>query len=255
MGRSNLSERLRKEAEFHDRIAEQDTRWTAFRAYRLSATSIQYAKALVGGVSGKVTVDCGCGDGMHTIDLVQSGATLLAFDISWNMIKTAKAFLSPAAKGARCKLSCQQMAAEEMAYAPESVDIIFGISILHHLELPLAVQEIRRVLKPGGRAIFVEPLNHNPVTKFYRALTPHSHSQTERPLDYSIFDFLKQYFREVQHKEFYLLSLGSAVFALLKVKPLFNWTLSVLFKIDEKLMQWIPWLRRYAWITVIELIK
>jgi len=253
--REHLSKRLHEEAAFHDQMSVCDTRWTTFRAYGLSSFSISYAKRLVGNTSGKVIVDCGCGDGTHTLDLIRPNTTLLAFDISWNTIKRAKASIRPIAEGVGCKLSCQQMAAEEMAYASESVDIIFGISILHHLELPLAIQEIRRVLKPGGRAIFVEPLNHNPVAKLYRVLTPYSHSQTERPLDYSIIDFLKQYFLEVRHREFYLLSLGSAIFAFLRMKPLFDWSLSGLFKVDEKLMQWIPWLRKYAWITVIELIK
>ncbi len=41
---------------------------------------------------------------------------------------------------------------EELPFADESFDIVFGNATLHHLEnLPQALYHIRRVLKPGGR--------------------------------------------------------------------------------------------------------
>jgi ubiquinone/menaquinone biosynthesis C-methylase UbiE len=252
---SPLNERWRKESAFHDQMAEHDMRWTAFRSYGLSAASIRYAKALVGDVKGKVLVDCGCGNGEHTLTFIKPRAIALAFDLSHSMVKAAENRLAQAKNEVECMAFCQQMGAEQIAYRSESIDIVFGISILHHLNLSLAIQEIKRVLKPGGRAIFVEPLNHNPVAKFYRMLTQDHHSETERPLDYSILDFFKQQFGEVHHKEFYLLSLGATTFAYFRSKPLFDWSLAALSMIDEWLFARWPWLRRYAWITVVELIK
>ena len=41
-----------------------------------------------------------------------------------------------------------------------SVDVVFGIAILHHLDLPQAAREVWRILKPGGRAIFQEPVRN-----------------------------------------------------------------------------------------------
>jgi ubiquinone/menaquinone biosynthesis C-methylase UbiE len=40
----------------------------------------------------------------------------------------------------------------------ESVDVVFGEAILHRLDLERAANEIRRILRPGGCAIFVEPI-------------------------------------------------------------------------------------------------
>lgn len=251
----SLTERWRKEMEFHDCMTEQDMRWTAFRAYGLSAKAIRYARSLLGDIDGKIIVDFGCGNGQFTVDLIGSNSTLLAFDISGRMLQAARAFLTAIANERGCRLAFQQMAAEQLGYRPESVDAIFGVSILHHLDIPLALNEIKRVLKPGGRAVFVEPLNHNPTAKLYRLLTPDRHSEVESPLDYSIFQLLENHFQEVQHKEFYLFSLFSAIFALANNKSLFNYSMSLLFRLDEQLMNKAPWTRRHAWLTVIELIK
>ena len=252
---ASLRERWRQEADFHDSMVEHDTRWTAFRAYGLSEASIRYARDLVGDLQDKVIVDIGCGDGGRTCSFVQAGATVLACDISYGMAKAALRHLQDTAKGTPCITSCQQMAAEEMAYASNSIDIIFGISVLHHLEPLLAIKEVKRVLKPGGRAIFVEPLNRNPLSNLYRALTPNRHSENESPLDYSIIGTLKNHFSIVRHREFYLLSLGAAIFSFLKCKRMFDWSLAGLIRADERLFVLAPWLRKYAWITVIEIIK
>ncbi len=253
--RASLRERWRQEADFHDSMVEYDTRWTAFRAYGLSEASIRYARDLVGDIRGEVLVEIGCGDGSRTLPFVQAGATILACDISYGMAQAALRRLRDVAKARRCLISCQQMAAEEMAYASNSIDVIFGISVLHHLETLPAIQEIKRVLKPGGRAIFVEPLNRNPLSNLYRTLTPNRHSENESPLDYSIFGTLENHFSLVHHREFYLLSLGAVIFSFLKSKRMFDWSLARLMGADERLFALAPWLRKYAWITVIEVIR
>jgi SAM-dependent methyltransferase len=49
------------------------------------------------------------------------------------------------------------------------------------LDLPTAMKEVDRVLKPGGVALFQEPLGDNPLLKFYRHLARY-HTEDERPL-------------------------------------------------------------------------
>ncbi|HQV00102.1 MAG TPA: class I SAM-dependent methyltransferase, partial [Bacteroidia bacterium] len=41
-------------------------------------------------------------------------------------------------------------------------DVVFGSSVLHHLEFEASLNEIYRVLKPGGRMVFAEPNMLNP---------------------------------------------------------------------------------------------
>jgi SAM-dependent methyltransferase len=87
---------------------------------------------------------------------------------------------------ARCKRACladyQVMDATAMTFSDESFDLVVGRAILHHLDFESALREIYRVLRPGGRALFVEPLRGNPVGKIVRVLTTSARTEDETPL-------------------------------------------------------------------------
>src|SRR3546814_11483257 len=52
----------------------------------------------------------------------------------------------------------EAMNAEAMTFPDDSFDLVFGSGIIHHLDIDRAFGEIARVLRPGGRAVFIEPL-------------------------------------------------------------------------------------------------
>ena len=62
------------------------------------------------------------------------------------------------------------------------IDFVVGRAILHHLDFERAIREVKRVLRAGGTALFVEPLYDNPASKVFRALTPQARTRDERPL-------------------------------------------------------------------------
>src|SRR5215471_5911669 len=47
-------------------------------------------------------------------------------------------------------------------FSDSTFDLVLGCSVLHHLELDLALREIRRILKPGGQLRCSEPNLLNP---------------------------------------------------------------------------------------------
>src|SRR6185503_14082301 len=79
----------------------------------------------------------------------------------------------------------------------ESVDVVLGIAILHHLDLSLAAAEVKRLLKEGGTAIFQEPVRNSTLIRFIRKLIPNRSpdiSPFERPLtDKELRDFSAGY--------------------------------------------------------------
>jgi SAM-dependent methyltransferase len=85
------------------------------------------------------------------------------------------------AVGSRLRPAFALMDAMNLAFGDASFDVVFGSSILHHLDLEPALEEIRRVLRPGGMIVFSEPLGTNPVGKVVRWLTPHARTADERP--------------------------------------------------------------------------
>lgn len=73
------------------------------------------------------------------------------------------------------------MDAHDLKFDDESFDLIIGFGILHHLEAELALSEIHRVLKPGGRVLLQEPLADNPLLRLFRILTPGARTEDEEP--------------------------------------------------------------------------
>jgi hypothetical protein len=63
------------------------------------------------------------------------------------------------------------------------------------------------VLRPGGRAVFLEPLIHNLILEGYRRLTPHLRSPTERALSMRDIAAMSSHFRSSSHQEFILFSI------------------------------------------------
>lgn len=101
-------------------------------------------------------LELGCGTAYFTRDLAKSGATVTAIDISPELLQAARNSC-PAEN-----VTFEIQNAYAMAYSDASFDSVVGSSVLHHLELDRAVNEIHRVLKPGGMICFTEPNMLNP---------------------------------------------------------------------------------------------
>lgn len=154
--------------------------------------------------------------------------------------------------GAGHAVGLVQCAAEALPFADASFDAILGKGILHHLDLDAAVPEIWRVLRPGGKAVFLEPLVHNPILKSYRRLTPRLRSPTERALSAEDMERIGQYFFTWAHREFCLLAvLPVLADALIFRRPTLERCLSWLRRLDTKLLQLVPPIWRYYWVTVM----
>ena len=67
-------------------------------------------------------------------------------------------------------------------FSDNTFDLVVGQSILHHLEWEVAIHELERILKPGGKAVFIEPLGDNPMAKLIRLVTPKARTRDEIPV-------------------------------------------------------------------------
>ena len=101
-------------------------------------------------------LELGCGTGLFTAGIAASGAAVTAIDISPDLLKEA------AEKVKAGNVSFLRENAYDMSFPDASFDTVIGSSVLHHLDLDLALKEIFRVLKDGGVACFTEPNMLNP---------------------------------------------------------------------------------------------
>jgi SAM-dependent methyltransferase len=100
-------------------------------------------------------LEIGCGSGIFTEKVARTGASITATDLSEDLLELARS------KGiSNCRIEVAD--AHRLRFPEASFDIVYGSSILHHLDIGKAFAEIYRVLKPGGRAVFGEPNMLNP---------------------------------------------------------------------------------------------
>jgi SAM-dependent methyltransferase len=105
---------------------------------------------------GMRVLEVGCGTGYFTRELARLGADVIAIDVSPELLEIAKANCS--APNVRYEIQD----ASALSYSSAMFDSVVGSSVLHHLEIKGALQQIHRVLKPVGAIYFTEPNMLNP---------------------------------------------------------------------------------------------
>jgi SAM-dependent methyltransferase len=247
MKSDNVEERLRREGEFHDHAFAEDVRASADRFYSVAHRGYERYRALVReNAAGAHVLEYGCGPGSEAFELAAAGATVHGIDISPVAIDMAKRTAVERGVDGRCRFDV--MNAEALTFPAASFDRICGSGILHHLDLARGFAEIARTLKPGGRAIFVEPLGHNPAINWYRRRTPKMRTADEHPLLARDLAEARKHFARVR-PEFHSLSVLAAV-------PLLRWRYfdaarALLQKLDDVILSPRSPLRWGAWLVVL----
>ena len=106
---------------------------------------------------GLKTLEIGCGTGEFTRDLLKYELNLFATDLSFSMLKKAIGKI-----GKTKNLIFFLSDIEQLPIRSDTFDAVIGNSILHHVKIEVALREIFRALKRGGRFAFSEPNMLNP---------------------------------------------------------------------------------------------
>ncbi len=129
---------------------------------------LEYAFHLVGDVRGKTVLDLGCGTGENLIPLLERGARVIGMDISPDLIAIAQKRLNDA----HLEASLTAGDAYKTRLPDESVDAIFCMALIHHLDIELVRDEMWRVLRKGGAIILREPVRFSKGYAWVRSLLP-----------------------------------------------------------------------------------
>ncbi|MCZ2341198.1 MAG: class I SAM-dependent methyltransferase [Bacteroidales bacterium] len=248
-----LRERIIAEQQFHDlqaaersmsfRSGRADLRFTD-AAYLDHETWIRPAFAQFGSLQGQSALDFGCGHGMAAVVMARQGARVTAFDLSPGYVEEARA----RAEANQVRGNFLVADGEALPFADALFDCIWGHAILHHLDMDRAGAELRRVLKPGGIAVFCEPWGGNPLLRFARQRLPYPgkhRTADEEPLLPRHLQQLWTHFPTLSIKPYQLFGMMGRLGG--------GRMISALHRLDDLLLPRIPLLEKWCRYLVLTL--
>jgi SAM-dependent methyltransferase len=248
------TDRHTSEQVFHDRQAAE--RAESFRTgtanlrfdtdtYLAHETWVRPAFAALGDLRGKRALDYGCGHGMAAVAMARAGATVTAFDLSPGYVNECR----ERAWANGVQVECLTADGEELPFPDATFDAVWGNAILHHLDLAKAGRELKRVLKPGGVAVFCEPWGGNPLLSFARRALPYpgkDRTPDEQPLTRRDLRPLREVFPMVDVRGFQLFGMVRRVWKSPRI-------LRALDAVDTRLLRSVPSLKNWCRYMVIVL--
>ena len=241
----DLSEKNLREKNFHNKLQSKSTGRFENIFYKAIANAWEdFFEYLELNANNREILDYGCGVGPVIKKVINfSPKKITGIDISDISILKAKETF----KNQKVEVSLQVDNCEKMKFDNSKFDIVYGLGILHHLQLKESINEIVRVLKPNGTFLFIEPLGTNPIINLYRKLTPASRSADEHPLVENDFELMRKKFKYVKLKYYGFLTL---VFFPFYRPSNESFVYKILINLDQYLFK-IKFLRLFAWSVLI----
>ena len=260
------------EEHFHDEWAlSVDVKEVDVVAQFEGITSPEYAYAMkqLGRMKGKKILNLGSGIGEETVYLAKQKAQVTAIDISKQMLEVTKRLAKQ--NRIRQKITYKHANAEKLPFKDNTFDAVLGCNLLHHVNLKKCIKESKRVLKPGGIAVYSEPLIYNPIINVYRKMAHKVRTDGEHPLDMKDLEIIRKEFPAMIHKEFHLTTLLIFVWFYLAERKhpnqvrywkkiiteadTYRMPFKILQGVDTVLLTLLPFIKRYCWVTVIKVQK
>ncbi|MCF6276845.1 MAG: methyltransferase domain-containing protein [Candidatus Magasanikbacteria bacterium] len=179
------------------------------------------AKKYISDFKNKTILEIGCGNGEISVWFAKNGANVYGLDISDESISIAKRRSIENEVSEKTNFSVSP--AENTNFQDNFFDIVFINVSLHHLEVEKALNEIKRILKPNGIFVTIEPfVFSNTIQKIrtskliVRLYPIRQETPTERILFQNDLKLIQNIFSTVEYKPYRIFSLF-----ILKIKPLF----------------------------------
>lgn len=254
INKQSLEARVSYEREFFDQRASEhggDYSITLDYGKALNLTNIKEHE-----LKGMRVLDCGAGLGELATWLAIRGAYVTAIDVSPKSLEV----LSKRAMhhGVSQNVTSRVLPLEQIDYADASFDMVVGEFVLHHVLLDKCMPQIRRVLRPGGTALFLETSATSKLLMFFRAhiighlWLPKYQDEIEHPLTTRDIDYIDDVFEgrcTVHYFPFMFLKILDSHLFRFKLRPVSR----LLATGDQLIYKYLPPMRKYSYFKIIEL--
>ena len=183
--------------------------------------------------------------------LAEHGADVLALDFALPALTRARA----ASEGASA--APQHLCADAMRLplADAAFDCVFVLNGICHTDKVRVLAECQRVLVPGGKVLMLEVMRFPHLAMLARLLEPYMWSAPHRFVSVRELDRLGRAFASARHRQFFVLSVLSAMLLRLPLGPrLFAGLHRVLTRLDRWLLRALPVLRHISYLSVAEFV-
>jgi len=256
----------RREVEFHDewaatselsKIRVRD----AFEAP--TAMENRWITQKMGPLAGKRLLDIGAGLGESSVYFALLGAEVTTSDISPGMVELAINL----GKHHGVSLHGIVAAGEDLGVPENHYDIVYTANTVHHVTNKREFfSQIQRALKPGGRFFTWDPLAYNPLIEIYRRMATDVRTEDEAPLTFADVALAREFFVNVEHREFWIttLTLFLKYYLVDRIHPNDKRYWKLIYEETPDRLQWwrplkwidelltrLPIIRRLAWNMVM----
>ncbi|MDX1979038.1 MAG: class I SAM-dependent methyltransferase [Bryobacteraceae bacterium] len=254
------------EAKFHDEWARgADLGKIAVREAFEAPTAMENRFILreMGPLKGKRVLDIGAGLGESSVYFALQGAEVTCTDLSPGMVECAERLAGLHG----VSVTGVVMAGEDLVVEENAFDLVYIANTIHHVTSKRALfAQMHRALKPGGRFFSFDPLAYNPVIEVYRRMATKVRTEDEAPLTFDDLALAREYFANVRHREFWILSLALFLkyYLIDRVHPNEDRYWKRIFRETDDTLGWwrplrgadeiltqIPLIRRLAWNMVM----
>ncbi len=204
---------------------------------------------LLAPLQGKDVLEIACGNGIDASICAYNGANHHAYDIANQSIRMTRQRAH--INGVSQRVHLQACGDFDLAFPGQTFDHVIGYAALHHIPMENLAERIYDRLKPGGVAVFAEPVVNSVMLDRLRRCLPFRYAtptKDEMPLnDQDIARFAKPFDRIVR-REFQCVS---------RLWPLVpnNWPLAVTLHWLDFFLLKVPPLRRFASVVVFGLYR
>jgi ubiquinone/menaquinone biosynthesis C-methylase UbiE len=149
--------------------------------------------------AGARVLDAGCGTGLLTLAFLRAHrrpADITSIDLSVRSLHTARKAARKLRPAPRRAVTFAQANALQLPFADETFDLVMTSGVLEYLPLRDGLQEMARVLAPGGLLFFV-PVRPSPLTLLLEVMFRFkAHPPAE------VDEHTRRFFRVIEHHRF-----------------------------------------------------